>query len=156
MTMSRLVFKALTALSTVLLVVTLTFWVRSYLGVDRALPTWPVEFTSVQGRINLGLRDAMTTDMIKHRPFLAGFFMGFTRHWLPVWAYVPHWLVAGVSLVLPACAYFGRRRRLRRARAGYCPACGYDLRASPGACPECGSPPAGAAAPGVGSSAPSR
>ena len=33
-----------------------------------------------------------------------------------------------------------RRRARRRARAGLCPACGYDLRASPGRCPECGEP----------------
>jgi hypothetical protein len=34
----------------------------------------------------------------------------------------------------------GRRRRRaeQRSRAGLCPACGYDLRASAGRCPECG------------------
>ena len=35
-----------------------------------------------------------------------------------------------------------RRRTRERVAAGHCPACGYDLRATPGRCPECGAPPA--------------
>jgi hypothetical protein len=56
---------------------------------------------------------------------------------------VPHWALAAVAAVLPAWQY-GRhmRRGRRRTRAGLCPACGYDLRATPDRCPECGTIPA--------------
>ena len=51
---------------------------------------------------------------------------------------VPFWLVAVAGATAPSlqAVVFARTRR-RRAR-GLCPACGYDLRASPGRCPECG------------------
>ncbi len=43
-------------------------------------------------------------------------------------------LLPGIRLIVRH-----RRRRLaRRAAAGRCPACGYDLRATPARCPECG------------------
>ena len=54
---------------------------------------------------------------------------------------VPYWLVLMVTaLPLPAFAARWIRRR-RRAGAGLCAACGYDLRASPRRCPECGAEP---------------
>ena len=50
----------------------------------------------------------------------------------------PQWLVAGLCGLLPAVRLARRRRRTLRRRGGLCPACGYDLRATPGRCPECG------------------
>lgn len=51
---------------------------------------------------------------------------------IPVW---PLLLLAGIA---PARRLAASRRRLRRARAGYCLNCGYDLRATLDTCPECG------------------
>ena len=64
---------------------------------------------------------------------------------------VPLWAMCFGLLLLPAARTTGyvicRWRASRRLWAGRCPACGYDLRASPGRCPECGAVDERAAAP---------
>ena len=55
---------------------------------------------------------------------------------------VPNWCPA-VLTFCPVALWVWRSRRSRhRGRAGHCPSCGYDLRATPERCPECGAVPA--------------
>jgi hypothetical protein len=55
-----------------------------------------------------------------------------------------HWWLDDSEIAVPiwpfaaACALLGWRLRPRRQMPGHCPACGYDLRATPERCPECG------------------
>ena len=55
---------------------------------------------------------------------------------------VPLWALVAVTGLLPGArlaAHLVRQHTRRRSvRTGLCPACGYDLRASPEQCPECG------------------
>ena len=71
---------------------------------------------------------------------------------VPIFSF-EYWRLVAASLVLPLVRTgVPLARKVQSARAarrrGLCPACGYDLRASPGRCPECG-----AEGPGAGHSA---
>jgi hypothetical protein len=48
----------------------------------------------------------------------------------------PDWFTVMATVVLPSM--WLRKRRHRQHIPGLCPACGYDLRATPDRCPECG------------------
>ena len=54
----------------------------------------------------------------------------------------PYWLLAVLAGILPVARTRKPLRRLLKRQStppGRCPACGYDLRATPRRCPECGS-----------------
>jgi len=63
----------------------------------------------------------------------------------PQWTetHIPPWwwiLLSGIAPALWLKRSVLPWLRDRRMRRGLCPACGYDLRATPGRCPECGTP----------------
>ena len=52
--------------------------------------------------------------------------------------FVPYWALVLLFSIAPIQSAWRHRRRKRHNGAGFCPSCGYDLRATPDRCPECG------------------
>jgi hypothetical protein len=57
------------------------------------------------------------------------------------WVAMPAWLPVLAFLILPVVWILRWRAARRRASAGLCETCGYDLRGTPERCPECGTVP---------------
>lgn len=166
----RWAFNLSAAVSAVLFVATVALWVRNqgwfdtieyngragcYLVIARPLgvylaasrqPGHPTGWSWEDRREPEG--EAHT--VFRAEPSAAGFLTGsfHTRGEMPAtihYLVVPYWFLTLVTGAPPACwaARWAARRLSRRRRRlrGLCPACGYDLRATPDRCPECGHVP---------------
>jgi hypothetical protein len=157
-------------LSLLLCAATAVLWVRSYRGCDALVrPTAPgdrvcvtSEFGVVVVELEGPVRGAVLpgweyfqSPLPRRWPVRTGLF-GFEAYRGGVTHFVrlppstlhglalPHWCLVLLFAALPAHWLVARRRQAvarRRAEAGLCAGCGYDLRATPVQCPECGQMP---------------
>ena len=161
----RCLFTLISALSLLLWLATAVLWVRSYSVAEGWICDGAGNRTSmmsVRGKLQL---QELTYPPKEPIPFSSptGYFRGRAENVRPIrlppqWQfaglrwnstmdgtdsirfrilYIPDWIVASCSLLLPCLWAFAA---LRDRRPGHCSACGYDLRATPDRCPECGTP----------------
>ena len=168
--MKRRLFAILSALSLLLCVAAVVLWVRSYFRADSyyrgAEDGTQVYVESGRGFVSVTRSWVNPANSPKGtkwaskekpsypmwgRPATVAQRLGFwsitarsysepVRRWI-----APYWFLSALTAVLPGSwSIIHRRgwRRRHRSAAGLCPACGYDLRATPGRCPECGLVPA--------------
>lgn len=145
----------ITVLSLLLCVATVALWVRSYWRGDTAYKWDGADAISVSSRRGgidferVTMPQPFTSDWqwLSSRDPPPGW--RFANHWLLGFGYrnaavaggrvadviIPYWAILVAATLLPAIVL---HRRRRRHQPGLCPACGYDLRATPDRCPECG------------------
>ncbi len=160
--LKRRLFSLAAAVSLVLCVATMLLWVRSYRHCDK-LHWWSTRFNVPVGSLMSGNGGIMFV----YEPTVPKGPLEFQYHSTPTHSYpgsawqgtspwnrlgffwrwgidrvliVPLWAAMLVSSVLPT-AWLYHCRRYKRGHGGLCPACGYDLRATPDRCPECGAIP---------------
>jgi hypothetical protein len=157
----RILVNALTFLSLLMFVATVALWVRSYSVCDM----FDVRFATTSPRVST-LPAGMALVLVKLSPDdgemldrvwwytepITGDWprnaLGFGFESLELGSrtmravIVPCWLVALLTAGLPLVSVWRRLQRRTANTSGLCPACGYDLRATPDRCPECGTIPA--------------
>jgi len=83
--------------------------------------------TESQSKWTVGPAGGLHVERFRFESFPTGFIMNF-----------PFWLLVGATTILPLVWTVNYRRSQHHRRHGFCPTCGYDLRATPERCPECG------------------
>ena len=160
--MTRRPLNLLAALSLVLFVAACVMWVRGYFvgdAWDWPTPTGRAGVDSCRGSLSMGRVDvppaALATIPRGHLFTSKPADRAAAERLTPAWSFagfavvrahvggmsatelrVPYWLLVLATGVPPA-VHLHRRSRAAK-RAGTCPRCGYDLRATPDRCPECG------------------
>lgn len=122
----RRLFNVLVGVSLVLFVATMVMWVRSYNGPTDLLTSQHAIVESWQGRLSL----------LRSPPPAPHGYVALD----PIENNAPYWTVALIFALIPCLWIFLHLWHPAR-KHGVCPACGYDLRATPERCPECGTVP---------------